>query len=285
MAREEWKSIAEGLEISSLGNVKAFDAIHGWRGPFQPTPAKNGYASFTHNKTRYYLAREVALAFLGSPPDDSFTVDHINCVRNDNRACNLRWATRSEQRLNQIGRNSRNAQTPDANQDILPGERWIRVGRYNVSNMGRAEVMYPHGNCWGPVFTPKPSAKNTYAQIGRGKAFHRVVALAFLGPPPNDAYTVDHIDCDPTNNKLENLRWASKSEQSRNRKLRTDSHKHLCQRVMICDTNTWIEFVSFSAAARHLQSKFDKKFSSAGVGLAAKRAGTYHGVRMRLAGS
>lgn len=33
-------------------------------------------------------------------PEDKPTVDHINRVRTDNRACNLRWATRHEQNEN-----------------------------------------------------------------------------------------------------------------------------------------------------------------------------------------
>lgn len=46
---------------------------------------------------------------------------------------------------------------------------------------------------------------------GKSKRFltHRLVALAFL-PPPKDGQTqVDHKDCNPKNNKAENLRWMS----------------------------------------------------------------------------
>ena len=50
MEDEQWKSIAEGLEISSLGRVKAFDNVHGWRGPYKPTSGStNGYVAFKHN--------------------------------------------------------------------------------------------------------------------------------------------------------------------------------------------------------------------------------------------
>jgi len=38
---------------------------------------------------------------------------------------------------------------------------------------------------------------------------HRLVALAFLGAPPDNAPEVDHIDHVRTNNRIENLRWAS----------------------------------------------------------------------------
>lgn len=44
--------------------------------------------------------RLVALAFHGEPPTPSHTPDHINRVRTDNRASNLRWATPKEQAAN-----------------------------------------------------------------------------------------------------------------------------------------------------------------------------------------
>lgn len=41
---------------------------------------------------------------------------------------------------------------------------------------------------------------------------HRAVALAFLGIPEEGFDTVDHIDGNKSNNKIENLRWLSLSE-------------------------------------------------------------------------
>jgi len=46
----------------------------------------------------------------------------------------------------------------------------------------------------------------------------RAVASTYLGKPPTQDHTADHVDNDQkTNNTLENIRWASKSEQSKNR--------------------------------------------------------------------
>lgn len=41
---------------------------------------------------------------------------------------------------------------------------------------------------------------------------HRLVLLAFVGPPATNSAEVCHIDGNPANNQLANLRWGSSSE-------------------------------------------------------------------------
>ena len=48
----------------------------------------------------------------------------------------------------------------------------------------------------------------------KGKV-HRLVGQAFI-PNPDNKPTIDHIDRDRTNNNIENLRWATRSENSQN---------------------------------------------------------------------
>jgi hypothetical protein len=50
-----------------------------------------------------------------------------------------------------------------------------------------------------------------------GKRVHVLVAETFLGPKPSPEHTVDHIDRDIKNNRVYNLRWASRHEQLMNR--------------------------------------------------------------------
>jgi hypothetical protein len=52
----------------------------------------------------------------------------------------------------------------------------------------------------------------------------RAIASTFCGPPPTLKHTADHIDRDPTNDTLENIRWLCKSGQRENQH-RNDTYK------------------------------------------------------------
>ena len=47
-------------------------------------------------------------------------------------------------------------------------------------------------------------------------AVARAILATLVGPPPTPEHTADHIDQNPENNAIENLRWATGSEQSMN---------------------------------------------------------------------
>lgn len=50
--------------------------------------------------TKTSVHRIIAYTFLGLPPVEGYTVDHLNRIREDNRAVNLRWASPVEQMTN-----------------------------------------------------------------------------------------------------------------------------------------------------------------------------------------
>jgi hypothetical protein len=68
----------------------------------------------------------------------------------------------------------------------------------------------------------KPAVKHGYEQVclsvrdeARFRLVHRLVAEAFLGPPPTPAHQVNHIDGDKRHNDAGNLEWCTASENSR----------------------------------------------------------------------
>lgn len=91
---------------------------------------------------------------------------------------------------------------------------------YEVSNDGRIRrAVDGHATWRGRELTPSPMPRWGYLTVSLHKdgkqslgKIHRLVALAFLGPPPSDRHHVAHFDGDKTNNILSNLRWASPAE-------------------------------------------------------------------------
>jgi hypothetical protein len=63
---------------------------------------------------------------------------------------------------------------------------------------------------------------------GQNHYVHRLVAFAFIGPPPSDLHQVAHWDGDKAHNSVANLRWATRSENNRDQR-RLDAHPKLTQ--------------------------------------------------------
>lgn len=107
---EEIKAINgfSGYYISSDGNVYC-DLGRGNRRngktvqlyEIKPRNSRNGYTrvyakrDIDGKRVDLYIHRLVAETFLDNPEGKKY-VNHKNCIRNDNRLCNLEWATAKE---------------------------------------------------------------------------------------------------------------------------------------------------------------------------------------------
>lgn len=118
---------------------------------------------------------------------------------------------------------------PDSNP--MPGEEWRRCIypfiRYEVSNYGNVrhartknllnfsvQKSPSQSKGWKPYKMVSIRVNNKIML----PLVHRLVAYAFI-PLPDDSlfekYEVDHIDGDKMNNRVENLRWVTSSENKR----------------------------------------------------------------------
>lgn len=104
----------------------------------------------------------------------------------------------------------------------LEGERWKWLegceGRYEVSDKGR--VRSRTRNPDKPQIMSPWKSNNGYMNVGiryskgarfKARTIHRLVLLAFVGPCP-DGMACNHKNGDKADNRVENLEWATPSE-------------------------------------------------------------------------
>jgi len=112
-------------------------------------------------------------------------------------------------------------------------EEWREIpgyeGRYEVSSHGRVRSMpFWTNNRWGPMLrgeklrAQKPNERgymtvdlsNGAGTVEKARV-HRLVLLAFVGPPSEDAPHALHKDDDRANNHVSNLYWGNQAENMR----------------------------------------------------------------------
>ncbi len=143
------------------------------------------------------------------------------------------------------------------------GEEWKKIKghpKYKISSLGRiySEKTKRYLKFTVGVGTDK---KDGYKQIKLDKIpylVHILVANAFLGPSPLSLLhpVVDHIDNNPSNNKLDNLHWVEFGKNCWFAHNRDDSyhHKKVCQYSL--DGEKMGEYRNAAEAARKVNIKY-----------------------------
>ena len=101
----------------------------------------------------------------------------------------------------------------------IPGE-W----GYLVSSLGRIKSCHKpgpgaEGRETYRVLSPSTTSRG-YVVVslkGKQRRVNRLVLAAFIGEPPTNLHQAAHWDGDPSNNRLDNLRWATPKENAEDR--------------------------------------------------------------------
>jgi hypothetical protein len=80
----------------------------------------------------------------------------------------------------------------------------------------------------------------------------RALLSTFVGKPPSRTHTADHINRHPLDDRLDNLRWATKKEQSTNQQRTSKKDLKNIEIISIDDNGDITEHVSISEAVKTL---------------------------------
>lgn len=221
---------------------------------------ENGYLYYrlskNNKKKMFYAHRLVAENFIDNP-NNYEVVNHIDGNKLNNNVNNLEWVTYSENTKHAHDNNLINfPRKKEYFKENLPNEVWKQISGYNysISNLGRIKNEKTN-------LLLKPSITCGYYKVrlsnnGKVKDFmiHHLVYCLFneVDSIPN-GYVIDHIDGDKLNNKLNNLRLITLSDNVLNALYKTKTNRS-CKKVAQYDLNENLlnTFDSCSLAARAL---------------------------------
>jgi hypothetical protein len=151
----------------------------------------------------------------------------------------------------------------------VEGEEWVIVpgySRYEISKFGRVR------NLTSKEVMSMKLDKNRYYRVGlvndknekKNPYIHRLIALAFI-PNPEEKETIDHIDRNRANNKLDNLRWANRQEQRENQGARKVKYLITTDDLTNLENEIWKKIEGYEAyevsnlgRVKHLRKYGDK---------------------------
>lgn len=127
-------------------------------------------------------------------------------------------------------------------------------GKYQISNLGRVKSLHYNNSDRQELMKPM-KYKVGYEAVklgGKRHKVHRLVAEAFI-PNPHKKREVNHINGDTLDNRVENLEWATPSENSQHAwdtglQKMTEDRKAKLSRSVVC-VETGAEYYGMADAA------------------------------------
>lgn len=109
--------------------------------------------------------------------------------------------------------------------------------------------------------------------LGRRYKAHRVALCMVNGQWPNT--NVDHINGDPADNRISNLREASHAVNNKNTKMRSDNSSGVCGVYFLVKTGKWVAQIQSNGKKMHL-GYFQTADDAANARAIAERTHGFH---------
>lgn len=233
---ETWKEhpFLKDVFISTNGRIRRRNCLYSLKG------VPNHYQSVVIVNKTYKVHRLVAQTYLTPPSDQHIFVNHKDGNRSNNKLSNLEWITPRGNSQDRYSRSKKNLNTQEEillsynhlklTPDEFKNQVWkvipVLDNSYYASNKGMIKriIFDENGNVVKEYFKLaeqtsagyyecRLSIKKNYKLIQERKGIHSFVALAWIDNPERKR-TVNHIDRNIHNNRVENLEWNTTQEQN-----------------------------------------------------------------------